>query len=82
MHNIYYINTYIGTLTVKAKKCGVDVDRLHVILKARNVFKKKKTNKKTKTNYVLFISLVYISIISLLFFFLMKKENEGISFLA
>lgn len=42
MHNIYYINTYIGTLTVKAKKCGVDVDRLHVILKARNVFKKKK----------------------------------------
>jgi len=71
-------------LSVKAKKYSIDVDRLQVTSKARNDFKGKKPLKTTnpETNYMLVISLVYITIICLLFFPLVKKENEGISFLA
>lgn len=58
MHNIYYINTYIGTLSVKAKKCGVDVDRLHVILKARNVFKKKKKTTTKNPKQIMCLSIL------------------------
>lgn len=42
-----YTNSYIGVLSVKAKKYGVDVDRLHIVSRARNLFKE--TNHKTQS---------------------------------
>lgn len=38
----------MGTFSVKAKKYVVDVNRLHVIPQARNVFKKGEKKLKTK----------------------------------
>lgn len=71
-----YVNSYIGIFSVKAKKCGVDVDKLLIISKARNIFKK--TNHKTQSKlYVHHFFVVYCYNQSLrIFFFLMKRENE------
>lgn len=63
-----YINSYIGIFSVKAKKYGVDVDRLYIISKARNIFKK--TNHKPQSKlYAHLFFVVYCYNQSLGFFF-------------
>lgn len=64
-----YINSYIGIFSVKAKEYGVDVDKLLIISKARNIFKK--TNHKTESKlYVHHFFVVYYYNQSLGVFFL------------
>lgn len=63
-----YINSYIGIFSVKAKKYGVDVDKLLIISKARNIFKK--TNHKTESKLYVHHFFVYYYNQSLGVFFL------------